>query len=359
MSNKVNMKYKNNRRLRKSSKILLSIFASMFFLYSLFTFMKNIVISSENINTKEEIYSYKNMFKYDYEVNLVDNDYIDEKKLSMRESAYITELIDNIAFKFDYQYKAKEKSKIEYNYNIKSKLVGCYNTDGKEQNVWNKEYTLLDEIKSSVDSEGFSIIQDLKLDLKEENDLVKKFEQEMFMNIDAKYVISFNLNTYTEIDGRKVENNFSDTISIDLGNKTTSINGDNNIDKEEFITKEVAKSREVNKKEIIWGVLSFIIAIIIFRYISNSETSRNIRNEYRVELNKILRVCQDKIVQLSNKIEINQTNIVDVKEFGEIVKLSEELYKPILYWTSSDIDESWFCVMSNNVNYRYILKSKG
>ena len=45
-----------------------------------------------------------------------------------------------------------------------------------------------------------------------------------------------------------------------------------------------------------------------------------------------------------------------VKDFGEIVKVSEELFKPILYWISPRNDEAWFTVMSHGVTYRYILK---
>ena len=80
------------------------------------------------------------------------------------------------------------------------------------------------------------------------------------------------------------------------------------------------------------------------------------RNEFRLELNRILRLCQDKIVQVSSNLEVDTTNVIDVRDFGEIVKVSEELFKPILYWISPRDDEAWFTVMSHGVTYRYILK---
>ena len=55
-------------------------------------------------------------------------------------------------------------------------------------------------------------------------------------------------------------------------------------------------------------------------------------------------------------MEISEANLIEVKDFGEIIKLSEELYKPILYWSSKEEEESWFCVVTNSVSYRYILK---
>ena len=47
---------------------------------------------------------------------------------------------------------------------------------------------------------------------------------------------------------------------------------------------------------------------------------------------------------------------MDVREFDEILKVSEELFKPILYWNNDKEEESWFCVLGNNMVYRYILK---
>ena len=74
------------------------------------------------------------------------------------------------------------------------------------------------------------------------------------------------------------------------------------------------------------------------------------------ELNKILRICQEKIVKVRNKPTIKQENIVEVKDFGEIIKLSEELFRPILYWESKE-EEAWFIVMSNDIVYRFILNN--
>ena len=50
---------------------------------------------------------------------------------------------------------------------------------------------------------------------------------------------------------------------------------------------------------------------------------------------------------------------VYVKDFGEIIKVSEELFKPILYWESKESTEAWFSVMSNEITYRFIFRNNG
>ena len=95
----------------------------------------------------------------------------------------------------------------------------------------------------------------------------------------------------------------------------------------------------------------------MYRYIvTKTQPINKIKNLYKYELNRILRLCQDKIVQVSAQPDVTASTIIDVKDFGEIIKVSEELFKPILYWASKETDEAWFYVMSNSVTYRYILK---
>ena len=179
----------------------------------------------------------------------------------------------------------------------------------------------------------------------------------MGMNIDAKYMVLLEVGTTTDVEGEKIENKHVSTINIDLAEKTTKIEGENNKEDKKYISKQIEEEIEVNIFGIIIVVLIDIFTIGIIRYITkNTSPINRIRNEYRQELNKILRLCQDKIVQVSTQIDMQSERIIDVKDFGEIIKVSEELFKPILYWNAKDREEAWFSVVSNHITYRYILK---
>ena len=99
-----------------------------------------------------------------------------------------------------------------------------------------------------------------------------------------------------------------------------------------------------------------IIAIILLKYILQAKTTNRVKNEYRRELNKILKMCQDKIVQISTKPHESAENEVYVKDFAEIYKVSEELFKPILYYFDNEQQEAWFTIITEDATYRYILK---
>ena len=99
-----------------------------------------------------------------------------------------------------------------------------------------------------------------------------------------------------------------------------------------------------------------MVAIIALRKVSKFKIANVIRNEYKYELNRILRICQDKIVEVSTKPNDEEIEVVYVKDFGEIFKVSEELFKPILYYNAKENEEAWFSVMSGKTSYRFVLK---
>ena len=350
------MKKRSKIKLRKSTRYFYIAIASILFAIS-FATLFGAFFGGTTSKTKEEIYTYTNNFKYDYSVNLVPNQYIDAQSLGMNETAYVTDLIDNINLNLHYNYNSNEKSTIKYTYDIKGILNGVYTKDGEEQKIWSKEYILKEPTETTVIDEKFEINENLVLDLKEQNNLVKNFEQEMELSIDAKYNIVIEINTDTTIEDENIPNATIETISIDLGKKTTTITGENNKNDTQYVSKEVETHSETSTVKTVFSIIGLVISLLIFRYVFTKTTVMNkTRNEFRMELNRILRLCQDKIVQVSSKMEVDTTNVIDVKDFGEIVKVSEELFKPILYWISSRDDEAWFTVMSHGVTYRYILR---
>lgn len=288
---------------------------------------------------------------------MIDNKYIDEQTLGMNETAYITDLIDNIDINLNYSYYSEIQSEINYKYKIVGKLEAIYTRDGIEQKIWQKDNIILDEKNEYSNGNQIKINENIILDLKEKNDLVKDFEQKMGMTVDAKYIVVLEITTDTKIQEENVNNQYNSSISIDLGQKTTTIKGENNKENTEYITTQVKEEAKVNIVEIIFYCCMFVLGIVIIVYINTkTEKANRIKNEFRQELNRILRLCQDKIVKVSNNVDISQTNIIDVKDFGEVIKLSEELFRPILYWYSNEKDEACFYVMSNHVTYRYVLR---
>lgn len=346
-------RYKN--KIRKSTKYFGIFISIVLLIISLASFITN--ISNENMKTRtKEIYKYTNKFNYDYKVNLIDNKYISEDGTD-KTIAYVTDLIDTTDLTLNYTYTADKTSNLEYKYSIIGKLQAVYTKDGDEQKIIDTEETLLEEKNNLVTSDKIEINEVLNLDLKEKNNLLEEFKQEMGMSIEAKYSVILKVEVHTNIEDKQVDVNYQTPIELDLAEKTTKIAGENNKENTSYISKEYNVDGENNIPIIIVDIIIIIICIAVLRYLMKTRTVNIVKNEFRLELNRILKICQDKIVKVSNKPHDDPKNIVFVKDFGEIVKVSEELFKPILYYFDNQNQEAWFSVMTGNTTYRYILKS--
>ena len=349
------MKARRKNRIRKSTKYAMIVISIVLLLFSLVDLAKG--FNQENMSTTtKQIYKYTNKFNYDYRINLISNKYMTNKEVEDKSLAYVTDLIDNIKLDLNYEYTADKKSEIKYTYSIIGKMQAVYTKNGEEQKIWDKEETLLKEKSLSTVSDILKINEQLTLDLKDKNELINNFKQQLGMTIDAKYTVALKINTSTKIEEKEVTNEISPILNIDLAEKTTKISGENNTENTEYISKEYKASESSSSIRSIFDLVLIVIGLVLLRYALKARVANTVRNEYKLELNRILRLCQDKIVRVSTKPNDEDIEVVFVKDFGEIVKVSEELFKPILYYSEADKEEAWFSVMSGKTSYRYILK---
>lgn len=342
-------------RIRRSTKYIMIAVSIALLIFSLSSFINNLKEENKNTVTKE-IYKYTDRFNYDYQINLLKNKYMTNNEVKDKSLAYVTDLIDNIGLNLNYDYTASKKSELNYTYSIVGRMQVVYTKDGEEQKIWDKEETLVKEKSEQTSGNILKIDKQLLLDLKDKNELLKEFKQQLGMSIDAKYTVALKVKVLTNIEEKDVEDEFIATINVDLAEKTTKITGENNTEKTEYVSKEYKVTKEQSIIIIILDFVIFAIAIILLRYALKSKAINKVRNEYKYELNRILKICQDKIVEVSTKTNDEEQEVIFVKNFGEIVKISEELFKPILYYNEKENEEAWFSVMSGKTCYRYILR---
>lgn len=349
------MKTKFKNKMRKSTKYGVTIVSIIVLIFSFINFIKT--MQKENMKTfTKEIYKYTNKYSYDYKVNLISNKYMTNEEIKDKNLAYVTDLIDNIKLELNYDYIANKNSEIKCTYSVVGLMQAVYTKNGEEQKIWEKEETLLNEKELKSASDNIQINEKLKLDLKEKNNLINNFKQQLGMTIEAKYTVKLKIKVTTDIEGKEIVDEIEPFINIDLAEKTTKIKGENNTENTEYISKDYKITQKSSVFRMIIDIILMITAIYALRYVSKSKIANVVRNEYKYELNRILKICQDKIVQVSTRPNDEEIEVVYVKDFGEIFKVSEELFKPILYYNAKENEEAWFSVMSGKTSYRFVLK---
>ena len=349
------MRAKNEKnRIRKSTRIIFTVIAFIILIFSFYGLLKS--TQSDTMNTKkEQIYAYTNKFNYDYNVKLIENKYMEDKQIE-NQTAFVTDLMDIITLNLNYEYTADKNTSIQGEYSVIGRMEVVYKKDGEEQKIWKDEDVLVDSTPIIGTSDMIKIQEKLDIDLKEKNKLLIDFEHQMGMSIDAQYTVILKIKINTEIEEKVVEIAYEPIVQIELANKTTKIFGENNKEETEYVSKEYEVASGNKILTIVLSIIGILVSIAISKYISKFRTANVVRNEFRQELNRILKICQDKIVQVDSKPITNPEDTVTVKDFGEIVKVSEELFKPILYYYDNEQDEAWFSVMTGKIIYKYILK---
>ena len=110
------MRTRQKVKIRKSTRYFYIICIMSLIIVLSSSLIQNL-LKNNTIKKKEEIYSYTNEFNYNYDVNLINNKYIDQKTLQMNE-VYVTDLIDNIHLNINYDYIGNKASDLEYDYKI-------------------------------------------------------------------------------------------------------------------------------------------------------------------------------------------------------------------------------------------------
>ena len=100
------------------------------------------------------------------------------------------------------------------------------------------------------------------------------------------------------------------------------------------------------------------ILLIIILIISISNKDRLIINKktyYTKNYNKIIKNYSDIIVEVSTQPNLENLEILEIKNFDDLVDTEEELKSPILLYEVKKQKESWFVIIHNKYAYRYIL----
>jgi len=315
-------------------------------------------IVERNKVVKQEILSYSNKLDTNYAVNLKENPYILEKILPMGK-VYVTDLIDSIDMNLNYEYTATEDAKIKYQYRIVGLLGAYYTSNGTEQKVWEKEYELKPMIESVTKGKEFKISELINIDLDTYNNEIESFEKEYGITLRSNLLIQLEVSMVSEVDSIKFDNNYFTNIQIGLGEKTTQVQGDLEEIESDTIKQEYTRIENGDIIAIILYIAVIVISAVCLRFvIFNTKSINVLKNLYKVELNRILKSCDEKIVKLNKKLDLEGKEIIEVKDFGELIKLSEELYKPVLYWEVSEKEEAEFFIIASNIIYRFRLEVK-
>ena len=106
-------------------------------------------------------------------------------------------------------------------------------------------------------------------------------------------------------------------------------------------------------KDVIISIIVMVIGILLLRVIlKRTEALKTIKNEFKLELNRIMRSCESKLVEIEDLKQVDLATATRVKDISQLLKLSDEALVPIYCYIKEEPEqEAYFIVTKYEKKY--------
>ena len=308
---------------------------------------------------REKLYSYNYNSNLNYKVYLKNNQFFTSPYIGMNKQ-YITSLIDHIDVDAVYNFQSTEELDYSYNYEIVATAKGLYqNTEGEDVEVWSKAYPIANQGNQSGSGKAFTINKNVQLNYNEYNDIMTDFRNQFGLSIDARVDLSMKINITAGLKGtseKGLQSSNTMTLEIPLLQQTLNIKPNYVNSGGDTIYKEASENAEMNIPLLAFGVVLLVISLVVFKILVKSLLVVTRKSEYVLALNKILKEYADIIAETHNMPDLDKYDVINVKNFNDLVDVEEELHSPILYFEVKENVESVFVIVNNTTAYKFTLR---
>lgn len=305
---------------------------------------------------KVALYRYNNKANVNYRAYLKPN-ILYSGENNKKDTIYITEFIDYINTFMKYEFSGERGADIKGDYEIIAVVEG-YTAEGEKcKSIWNKKFRLLEKTLFNSNDQIASIQQELPIDFQKYNNFARQIIEDTKISCQVKMTIFWNIHIKAQTDKGLIEDIISPTMIIPLNNNYFEITGQLAQEKPGAIEETKEIEVPVNKKIVITcgvviGVLSIILVFLLF-----CTKGILITNPLEKKLKKIFKNHGDRLVALDNEVMNTCENYNKVKSIDDLVRIADEIAKPIMYKYTSDFKEmTKFYVFDDTQMYMLDLK---
>lgn len=307
---------------------------------------------------KVSLYSYESQGKVNYEVLLKPNSLYNQKSLG-EDQVYLSNLVDSIDTTYSYGFTGEREAEIKGNYEIFAVIEGFSGEADKLTTLWKKEIPLLAKTSFQAKDKKFSITKKIPLKLKDFNDIVKKISEESKLNTDTKVTTFMNVILSAKTDKGIIERKSTSSLEIPLNGSYFKIAKNQSESKPEAIeeVKKVQRSIDIKLLTLLGtGIGIAVVAFLILLFgTKNAET-----DIFSKKLKQIFKKHGTRLVALNSEIAATSEAQSKVRSIEDLVKISDELGKPIIYKHSYDYMENLkFWVIDEDRFYVFELEVVG
>ncbi|MEF9959472.1 MAG: DUF5305 family protein [Niameybacter sp.] len=309
----------------------------------------------KNIEVEQQekvYYEYTSGTDINYAVNLIPNILYETEKLYEGET-YISEFIKSINVNFKINFKGSEAAKVKGHYGITAQMAGYNIQQEEKKDIWTKNFELVPN--TSFEQQDLCELQKVVfIDYHQYNTLAKAIIEASKVNLPVELRISIEGEMVADTAYGPITQPITSTLVIPLGNPYFSI-----LKEGEGITTEVLKdvvevplpSNPTSMRLMIAGIVLLVALLIGLWILTTQPDALDLK---RKQIQKILTQHSSRLVAVDALPEDQDKITYEVKNIDDLVKIADELEKPILYAYNRNILKiNLFYVMDKDMRYIY------
>lgn len=352
-------KLKINKILINKNIRLFSICATSVLLIAIGILLMFTIKKGKFIEQKIPTYSYSNKAKVNYQVLLTPNNlYPAEQKSISEGNIYIKKLMDYIDTNFKYEFNGQEAAEIQGKYSIKAVVEGQLGSDKAKKTIWKYEEQLLPEQSFKVNSNKHVIEAKAQLKPQHFEEMAKNKSTENGIDFTTKLTVYWDVQIEAKTAKGNIREQLTPTMEIPMNTgKYFEITGNLTPEKKGTLETTVKViSHTYNKKINLYTVI-VVICVLALLFLLFGAYNKPSDNPLQLKLKKIFKNHGDRLVRLVNENLIGMVQLINVKEFEDLVRIADDIGRPIFYRDREDTNEiSTFYVFDEK--YIYILQLK-
>lgn len=339
------MKKSLNKRIRNYLLI-----AGIIILLAGIVALINEIINPGFKNEAYPLYKYNIKTGISHKVFLKQNSLYEQKV--MDESQFIiNKYIDYIGITFDYAYEGDQKSHITGDYEIYALLEGYFLEEDKEIIVWRKKFYLQTKAGfEEKDSLKFNVNKWVNINLEKYNEFYQMIAQETKINGHARLTVLMDVNIKAETEKGTIQESLSPKLVIPVNMDYFKLNQNITEEKPGSIEETRQVQIPVNYIKIYSFAAGLVLLICFLSYILFFTRGAEPDKDNKV-LSQIFKKHGDRMVALKSIIPDTYQYKFEVKSIEDLIRISDEINKPVLYQYKDKLNISTFYVINGKELY--------
>ena len=341
-------KIQKNLRLAVIAILGLILIISAYSTYGAYAAYEQPITTEESIPVVE----YTHTGTFNYVVYLKNNTVYNTNILYPGQGNIFKKITNHINASLAYRFSSSQSADIDGSYEITAMI---------QTDMWSKEYIVTSKTTFSSDGNAASFSTNFSIDYVSFENIVSQINNETGMTAaDTTLIMKCNIDITAKTNNGTVYDSFAPSLSIPLRTNIIEINGNENLTQYESgvleKTEEVIQQTSI-EQSIYWGLASVVFLVVLAIFLIFTKSDKTTISKTDKQVKKILKKYGEWIVEVEQLPETKKTGAVSVKTMDDLIKISEELGKPIIHYQNSSNPDGKhaFYVLDGKTTYQYVL----